>query len=78
MFMEESMTSLGLLVAALMIVVGVFLIGFLLLLRNRYEQFTESSTNESIPSYGDCYDLCKGDSVEASTSCVGLCAYGWP
>jgi hypothetical protein len=71
------MSSLAIIIALLMIAAGVLLIGFLLLLRNRYE-FTESSTDESIPSYGDCYDLCKGDSVEASASCVGLCAYGWP
>ncbi len=72
------MSSLAIIIALLMIAAGVLLIGFLLLLRNRYEEFTESSTDESVPSYGDCYDLCKGDSVEASTSCVGLCAYGWP
>ena len=68
----------ALLVAVLMILAGVLLIGFLLSLRNKYEEFTGSSTNQRAPGYGDCNDLCRGDSGEVAENCVGLCAYGWP
>jgi hypothetical protein len=76
--MEENMTSFALFIAVIMIAAGVLLIGFLLLLRNKHDRLTRSSTSESVPKYGDCYDLCKGDSGEAADNCVGLCAYGWP
>jgi hypothetical protein len=68
----------ALLIAVLMILAGVLLIGFLLLLRNKADEFAGPPTNEMIPGYGDCYDLCRGDSGEVAENCVGLCAYGWP
>jgi hypothetical protein len=72
------MTSFALFIAVIMIVAGVLLISFLLLLRSKHDKLRRQSTAESVPKYGDCYDLCKGDSGEASENCVGLCAYGWP
>ncbi len=66
------MTLFALLIAVIMIAAGVLLIGLLLLLRNGPQ------AGESVPKYGDCYDLCKRDSGEAEEDCVGLCAYGWP
>lgn len=71
------MSSLAIIVALLMIAAGVLLIGFLLFLRDKYDEF-RSSADESAPTYGDCYDLCKGDSGEPADICIGLCAYGWP
>jgi hypothetical protein len=62
----------------IMNVAGVLLISFLLLLRNKHDRLSEASTGESVPKYGDCYDVCKGDSGEGADNCVGLCAYGWP
>ena len=78
MIEEEIMSSLAIIIALLMIAAGVLLTGFLLLLRDKYEKFTESSTHENVTSYGGCYDLCKGDSRDVAENCVGLCAYGWP
>ena len=72
------MSWLALIVAVLMNVSGFLLIGFLLLLRNIPDEFTEPPANEIVPGYGDCYDLCKGDSGNADENCIGLCAYGWP
>ena len=72
------MPWLASIIAALLIVSGVLLIGFLLMLRNRADEFTGPPTNEMVPGYGDCHDLCRGDSGESAESCVGLCAYGWP
>lgn len=67
-----------LLIAGLMIASAVLLIGFLLMLRNKSEEPTGSSTGQSMPAYGDCSDLCSTDSKEASDACMALCAYGWP
>jgi hypothetical protein len=75
MIKEEIMSLLALIIALLMIVAGVLLISFLLLLRDKYDR---SSANESVPTYGECYDLCKGDSGGEPDDCIGLCAYGWP
>ena len=69
------MTSFALFIAVIMIAAGVLLIGFLLLLRNKQR---EASAGEGVPKYGDCYDVCKGDSGEEAENCFGLCAYGWP
>lgn len=69
------MTSFALFIAVIMNVAGVLLISFLLLLRSKHDRLRWQSTIESVPEYGNCYDLCKGDSGE---NCVGLCAYGWP
>ncbi len=71
------MSLLALFIGLLMIVAGVLLISFLLLLRDKQQEFRESA-NANVPTYGDCYDLCKGDSGEPSAPCIGLCAYGWP
>jgi hypothetical protein len=71
------MSSLALIIALFMIVAGVLLIGFLLLLRDKREEF-RSTGDANVPTYGECHDLCKGDSGEQSTSCIALCAYGWP
>jgi hypothetical protein len=76
--MEESMTLFAFFIAVIMIAAGVLLISFLLLLRNKHDRLTGPLTSESVPTYGDCNDLCKGDSGEAAENCVGLCAYGWP
>ncbi|HVN81821.1 MAG TPA: hypothetical protein VMW38_22745 [Terriglobia bacterium] len=70
--------SAALIIAVLLIASGVSLISFLLLLRNESGRFTESSTGKESPTYGNCYDICKGDSEEASDQCIALCAYGWP
>ncbi|MGO9119423.1 MAG: hypothetical protein ACLQPD_17670 [Desulfomonilaceae bacterium] len=72
------MTSFALFIAVIMNAAGVLLIGFLLLIRNKHDRLTEASTSESVPKYGDCYDLRKDDAGEAADNCVGLCAYGWP
>ncbi len=77
MIKEESMSLLALLIGLLMIVAGVLLTSFLLLLRDKQEEYTESA-GANVPTYGDCYGLCKGDSGEPSVTCIGLCAYGWP
>ncbi len=70
--------SLPLLVAGLMIVVSVFVIGSLLLLRERTDKPTGHSSGESVPSLRNCYDLCKDDSEGTFEGCMALCEYGWP
>ena len=72
------MASFALLIAVVMIAAGVLLISFLLLLRNKPEKVTGPQADESVPKYGECYDLCKRASGDAAEDCVGLCAYGWP
>lgn len=69
------MTSFALFIAVIMNVAGVLLISFLLWLRNKHDRLSEESTSESVPKYGNCYDLCKDVS---GGNCFGLCAYGWP
>ncbi len=71
------MSLLALFIGLLLIVAGVLLISFLLFLRDKQDQY-RASANANIPTYGDCYDLCKRDSGEPSVTCIGLCAYGWP
>ncbi len=70
--------SLPLLVAAMMIVVGVLVIGSLLLLREQTDKPTKHSFDESVPSHRNCYDLCKDDSEGTFEGCMALCEYGWP